>query len=147
MNALNKIQEAFYPDLYSELIENSEGLNVCLTKRKGMARYALFAKKFDPKLGLQRQIADARRLVRELTGALWLFKEVGVYVVFICDSMPDISERELVIDKTGFHAVIVQGVHLVSSEGQHLFNHSKWLNHSFRGSESIVGRIKSVAIQ
>ncbi len=36
---------------------------------------------------------------------MWLFKEIGAYIVFVCDELPDIAESQLEIDRTGFKLI------------------------------------------
>jgi hypothetical protein len=146
VNIVNNIKNSFYPEVYSQSIPTSADLSLCLLKKTQLAKYVLVVKDFDSKLDIKIQIANARKLIRQQTSAMWLFKEVGAYIVFVCDELPDLSESQLEIDHTGFHAVIVQGVHLVSKSGAHLFNHSKWLNKSFGGTESIASRLVRSAI-
>lgn len=146
MNIINNIENSFYPDTYSQLLPTSNDLSLCLFQKNGLARYVLAVKHFDSNLDIKTQIANARKSIRQQTSAMWLFKEVGAYIVFVCDEMPDLTESQLKIDRFGFHAVIVQGVHLVSKSGAHIFNHSKWLNKSFGGTESIASRLVNSAI-
>ena len=146
MNIVNNIEKSFYPAVYSESILVSEDLSLCLLKKTQLAKSVLVVKDFDSNLDIKTQIANARGLIQHQTSAMWLFKEVGAYIVFICDELPDLAEHQLEIDRFGFHAVIVQGVHLVSKSGDHLFNHSKWLNKSFGGTESIASRLVRSAI-
>ena len=146
MNIVNNIKNSFYPEVYSQLLPTSSALSLCLLKKTRLAKYAIAVKDFDSDLDIKDQIANARKSIKRQTSAMWLFKEIGAYIVFVCDELPDLSESQLEIDRTGFHAVIVQGVHLVSKSGAHLFNHSKWLNKSFGGTESIASRLVRSAI-
>lgn len=145
MNIVNNIENSFYPEVYSQSLTTSADLSLCLLKKTQLAKYVLAVKDFDPNLDIETQIANVRKSIKQQTSAMWLFKEVGVYIVLICDELPDLAESQLKIDRTGFHAVIVQGVHLISKSGAHLFNHSKWLNKSFGGTESIASRLMNSA--
>ena len=146
MNIFNNIEKSFYPDVYSQSLPTGEDLSLCLLKKAKFAKYVLAVKSFDSNLDIKIQIANARKSIKQQTSAMWLFKEVGAYIVFVCDELPDLTEAQLEIDLSGFHAVIVQGVHLVSKSGDHFFNHSKWLNKSFGGTESIASRLVHSAI-
>ncbi|AAZ26230.1 hypothetical protein [Colwellia psychrerythraea] len=146
MNIINNIENSFYPEIYSQILPRSDNLSLSLFKKDGLARYVLAVKNFDSNLDIKTQIANARKSIRQQTSAMWLFKEVGAYIVFVCDEVPDLTKSQLEIDRFGFHAVIVQGVHLVSKSGAHLFNHSKWLNKSFGGTESIASMLVNSAI-
>ena len=112
-----------------------------------MDRYTLAVFKYNKNLDLTVQIANARAIVRKQTKALWLVREIGAYIVFVCDELPGLSASQLEIDREGFHAVIIHGVHLISKSGEHLYNHTKWLNKSFGGTESIAKRLENYAIQ
>lgn len=146
MNISSNIENSFYPEVYPVKTPANNDLNLCLVKKNGLARYALAVFKFDKNLDLNIQIANARTIVRKQTKALWLVKEVGAYIVFVCDELPNLNASQLEIDRTGFHAVIIQGVHLISKSGEHLYNHTKWLNKSFGGTESIAKRLENCAI-
>ena len=145
MNIVNNIENSFYPEVYSQSLPLNTNLSLCLLKKTRLAKYVLAVSDFDSNLDIKTQIANARKLIKQQTSAMWLFKEIGAYIVFVCDELPDLAESQLEIDRTGFHAVIVQGVHLVSKSGAHLFNHSKWLNKSFGGTESIASRLVNSA--
>ncbi len=146
VSIVSKIENAFFPEVYPNSLPTCSDLSLCLVKKKNLAKYTLSVIKFDSNLDIKIQIANARKLIKQHASAMWLFKEVGAYVVFVCDELPDLSESQLEIDRTGFHAVIIQGVHLVSRSGEHLYNHSKWLNKSFGGTESIASRLVNIAI-
>ena len=146
MNIVNNIENSFYPEIYSQLLPTSADLSLCLLKKSQLAKYVLAVKDFDSGLDIETQIANVRKSIKQQTSAMWLFKEVGVYIVLVCDELPDLKESQLEIDRTGFHAVIIQGVHLVSKAGAHLFNHTKWRNHSFGDTESIASRLVRSAI-
>jgi hypothetical protein len=146
VNIVNNIENSFFPEVYSQSIPTNNDLCLCLLKQGLIAKYVLAVLEFDANLDIKTQIANARKSIKQHTSAKWLFKEIGAYVVFVCDELPNLTESELEIDRTGFHAVIVQGVHLISKSGAHLFNHSKWLNKSFGGTVSIASRLESSAI-
>jgi len=146
VNIVNNIENSFYPDIYSQSLPTNADLSLCLLKKTKLARYVLAATDYDSDLDIKIQIANARKSIKKQTSAMWLLKEVGAYIVFVCDELPDLADSELEIDRTGFHAVIVQGVHLISNSGAHLFNHSKWLNKSFGGTEGIASRLVNSAI-
>jgi hypothetical protein len=146
VNIVNNIEKSFYPEIYSQSLPTSADLSLCLLKKAKLAKYVLVVKDFDSNLDIKTQITNARKSIKRQTSAMWLFKEIGAYIVFVCDELPDLTESQLEIDLSGFHAVIVQGVHLISKSGDHLFNHSKWLNKSFGGTESIASRLVHSAI-
>jgi len=146
VNIIKNIENSFYPEVYSQLLPINSDLNLCLLKKNGLAKYVLAVQDFDPDVDVSTQIENARKSIKQQASAMWLIKEVGAYIVFFCDKLPDLVESQLEIDSTGFHAVIVQGVHLISESGEHLFNHSKWLNKSFGGTEFIASKLVNSAI-
>ncbi|MBO9490845.1 hypothetical protein J7384_10800 [Endozoicomonas sp. G2_1] len=146
MNIIQNIERSFHPEIYSESMPINNDLSLCLYKKSGLARYVLATLNFDSNLDIKTQIANARKLIRNQTAALWIFKEVGAYIVFVCDELPELDSSHLAVDSTGFHAVIVQGVHLVSKSGKHLYNHTNWLNKSFGGTDFIAERLVNSAI-
>lgn len=109
-----------------------------------MGRYVLVVKSLDNVSDLLFEIAKVRSEVSELTNAIWMFREVGAYIVFRVNELPELEPTDVVVDRTGFHAVIIQGVHFISASGEHLFNHSKWLNHTFGDGDGIAQRIESI---
>jgi hypothetical protein len=143
VNIVENIEKSFYPEVYSQSLSTNNDLLLCLLKNN---KYALAVIEFDSNLDISIQIESARKSLKHQTSAMWLFKEIGAYVVFVCDELPNLTESQLEIDRTGFHAVIVQGVHLISKSGAHLFNHTKWLNKSFGGTESIASRLVNSTI-
>ena len=146
MSIVRNIESSLFPEIYSQSLPTVNDVSLCLLKKHGFAQYALVVKDFDSDLDIKTQILNARKSIKQLTSAMWLFRETGAYIVFVCDELPELTEHQLEIDRTGLHAVIVQGVHLISKSGNHLFNHSKWFNKSFGGAESIANRLKRVAI-
>ena len=118
--------------------------NKLLLKKKKTARYVLVVKSLEHCDDINLQIAQVRREIASQTQAMWLVKEVGAYIVFHVASLPRITENEISVDKTGFHAVIIQGVHFISDANEHLFRHTKWLNHSFGGAQGIAQKIESI---
>ena len=76
---------------------------------------------------------------------MWFFKEVGAYLVFIANQVPEhIKSDDLIVDLTGLHSVIIQGVHIITHEGDQLYNHSKWLNHAFGGANQITDKLQNL---
>lgn len=146
MNIVNNIEKSFYPEIYSQSLSLHTELSLCLLQKTKLARYALAVREFDSNINLDIQIATTRKLIQQQTSAMWLLKEIGAYIVFICDELPNLQSSQLKVDRTGFHAVIIQGVHLVSKSGDHIFNNSKLLNKSFGNAESIASRLIDSAI-
>ena len=144
MNFIERLEKSLIPDYYEESLEVEGPIQMLLLKKKNIARYVLVVKSIPQTEDLDREITKIRNEVRKLTNALWMIKEVGVYVVFRLEVLPNIAPKNLNIDRTGFHAVIIQGIHLISDSGEHLFNYSKWLHHSFGGTAGIAEMIESI---
>ena len=147
MSILKSIEEALVPDYYHFSSDSFDSFDLCLVKPKSNSKYVLIAKRVRGQLDVHSEIKTARAEIRKAMGALWLLKEVGVYIVFVVDILPEIGPYDIPIDRTGFHAVIIQGIHFVSENREHLFNHSKWLDHSFGNTVSIAKRIQSLSTQ
>ncbi|MBO9492000.1 hypothetical protein J7384_16690 [Endozoicomonas sp. G2_1] len=146
MNIVRNIEKSFYPEIYPDSTPINHYLKLCLVKTNGLARYVLIVIDFDSSIDFKTQIEQARMSIRQQTSAMWLFREVGAYIVFVCDELPNVNRSQIKVDKTGFHAVIIQGIHLVSKSGNHLYNHAKWSHRSFGGTECIAARIVNSAI-
>lgn len=144
MTFIEHVENSLIPIYYDYSLEADTPIDLLLMKKKAMARYVLVVKSLEDNFDLETEIAQVRREVRNQTRAFWLFREVGAYVVFRVNTLPKLKPADILVDKTGFHAVIIQGVHLVSASGQHLFNHSKWLNHTFGGAVGISERIEAI---
>ena len=52
--------------------------------------------------------------------------------------------NDYIVDLTGLHSVIIQGVHIITHEGDQLYNHSKWLNHAFGGANQITDKLQNL---
>lgn len=144
MSDLSEIKNSFLPDFYQKEIQTSHD-DLCLIRRNGFGRYCLYVTRFNPSIDVREQIDIARSAVRKLTKAFYIFAEVGVYIVFKCPKPPRVKETELEVDLSGFHAVIVQGVHIMPDSGKHTFKHSKWFNRTFGGADKIAPMLQDIA--
>jgi hypothetical protein len=141
---VNSIENLLIPDYYTNSLSVLAPIELLLMKKKAFARYVLVVKSLSDISDLASEIAEVRGEIRKLTNAFWVVREVGAYVVFRVDKLPKLERADIEVDQTGFHAVIIQGVHFISASGQHLYNHSKWLNHTFGGAVGIAERIESI---
>ena len=146
MSFNSKIKNSLYPSIYPKYLPDLGLHGVTLIRRQGIARYAVHIDAFNPDLSIATQIQAARKIIRKRTNAFWLFKEVGASIVLSSKFLPDLDTRSLAIDRTGFHAVIVQGVHIISESGEQQYNQSEWLNQTFGKSMDIAQVIGNVAI-
>jgi len=141
-----KIKELLHPKEYPILLADKALPGTTLLKVQSPARYVIHIQEFDTKLNVSAQIALARKTIYKRSGALWLFKEVGACIVFTCKHLPNVVIEDLLVDKSGFHAVIIQGVHLVDEKGEQICNQSKWINRTFGKSTDVAKALRSVAI-
>lgn len=142
MKLSKKMKDEFYPNIYPISLPVSDNLELCLMKKKGLGRYCIALINIDDVSEIDKKIQDARRLIKKSTKAIWLIKEVGVYIVFRTNSsIVGLNSIDLKVDTFGFHAVIIQGVHLIDINENHIFNHSKWFQYTFGESESIVSKL------
>ncbi len=89
---------------------------------------------------------QARSEARRLTGSMWCFREVGLYMM-LCGSQALWRDHEgdCPADKTGLHSIIVQAVHFVDPEtGANHLNQSSWGSVKFGGLIPIPEMIKEV---
>ncbi|MCU4677716.1 hypothetical protein N7931_19080 [Catenovulum sp. 2E275] len=145
MSVASQIEKLFCPSVYEKVIPTTEDIDLCLFKKQGAGKYVLVVVQYDSKLSMSLQIKKVRQYVQRLTKALWLVNEIGAYVVFAGANFIG-NSLELTIDKTGFHAVIIQGVHIINESGEHIYNHSKWFNHVFGGATNIATELRAIAI-
>jgi len=144
LEVINRIRKIFYPDLYSKEVAPENGMKLCLVARRRIGRYCLAVFEYDKDQPVELQVKDARTCIRKATRSYWLFRELGAYIVFVSsEPIKGISSEHLSVDTTGFHAVILQGVHIIAPNTQ-IYNHSKWSNHTFGGAKVIAGKLSAV---
>ena len=146
MHIVTLIEKEFFPSIYNKSHESTPDIKLCLVKSKFFARYCLCAFELQPEVGINDQIEAARRSIKKHLKVSIFMRSVGVYIVFISDSLEGITKDNLVVDRTGFHSVIIQGVHVLSTSGKHIFNHTKWLNYAFGNTVNIAKQLESIAI-
>ncbi len=140
------IKKELHPSLYPILLPSSDILKVCMVRKKGLARYCLVSTNYDASLTLEEQIKIIRKEVFRITKACWAIREIGLYIVLISDSkIRNLSDSDLQTDSSGFHAVIVQGIHIIGPGNKHIYKHSKWLNHTFGGASQISDTLRTLS--
>ncbi len=145
MDLVARVRQGFFPEVYDQECKTPGPLQLCLLKKHGGARYCLAVAEFDPAADLASQIAAVRAAVRQATGALWMLKEVGAYLVLHADAADlNLHADQLEVDKTGVHAVIVQGIHLVGRDSAEVFKHSQWGGQTFGSADAIGARISDI---
>jgi uncharacterized protein (TIGR03067 family) len=108
-----------------------------------LARYALVAYRWDSSLDGATQLAAARRTVARRLGAFPVLGPIGLQVVF-CGPREQWEHHVAAMpaDLTGWHTVIVHGVHFVDPQrGERALNQSSWRPLKFGGAEGIAGQI------
>lgn len=134
---VRQIEDAFWPTLYETVVKPPPApLDLLLTVRRGPARYALAVGRHNALDSL----AGWRQLAFEALEAAWLWREVGLYLVLTGPA--ERWDARLRPDRTGFHAVIVQGIHLVDLEARRSeLRASRWGPVVFGGSAGVGERI------
>ena len=141
-----KIKQLLYPQNYPVVLPDKGMPGQTLLRGQGLARYVVHIQEFETGIDISNQVDLARDTIFKRSRALWLFKEVGACIVFTCKELPTVKKEELVVDRTGFHAVIVQGIHLVAETGEHSYNQSKWFHRTFGKSGDLLEALQRVAI-
>ncbi len=141
------IEGRLHPQPYSHRIPTaSDAIHLILSVRQGiLGRYALAVTSWDRTLDGRAFLAARRRTVRRALAAMWMFREVGLYLV-VCGAEQSWRPQavQMPADRTGLHAVILQAVHLVDLEsGQSELNQAAWGPISFGGVDSLAPIIES----
>lgn len=140
-----KIKELLMPELYNQEITTPEGLELLLVRKSQLAKYCLAVVGYDDQQEVSSQISEVRRIVRRSMRAMWLLNEVGLFIVFCSGKKPKILDSgDLRVDSTGFHAVILQGVHICGPNNFHLYNHSTWGGKAFGNSGEVSVLIQRI---
>ena len=142
----SKIKQLLYPQNYPVLLPDKGMPGQTLLRGQGLARYVVHIQEFETDIDISNQVNIARNTICKRSRALWLFKEVGACIVFTCKKFPTVHSEDLVVDRTGFHAVIVQGIHLIAETGEHTYNQSKWFNRTFGKSGDVLEALQSVSL-
>jgi len=144
LEVIDRIRKIFYPELYSKEIAPENRMKLCLVTGRGIGRYCLAVFEYDKGQSVELQVNDARTCIRKATRSFWLFRELGAYVVFVSsEPVKRLFSEQLSVDTIGFHAVILQGVHIIAPNTQ-IYNHSKWSSHTFGGAKEIAGKLSAV---
>ncbi|GEM_PF-1173584 len=140
---VDHLKNALHPSLYPEEKTFSNGAYL-LTRHDG-GRYCLAITQRQEDISLDHRVRDIRKQVRRETGACWLLREVGLSIIVISSSPEDLDEDALPdADKTGLHAVILQGIHIIAPSGEHIFNQSAWGKVGFGLSDVISETLDQV---
>ena len=136
-----------HPEPYAEVVE-AAGLDLLLLSRGRLGSYALAVLPWREGAPAAAQVAGARAAVRAATGAMWMFREYGAYLVF---AGPEASWRGKLdgaaADRTGLHHVIVQGLHWIDpATGATELKQSAWGPVKFGGVDSVAAVIEDLEV-
>jgi hypothetical protein len=146
VDIVTNIEKEFHPSIFTKSLNSTIDIKLCLVKSKFLARYCLCVFELKPDMPINLQIEEARRSIKKHLKASVFLRSVGVYIIFISDSVKGFAKNDLIVDRTGLHSVIIQGVHIISTSGEHIYNHTKWLNYAFGNTVNIAQKVESIAI-
>jgi len=146
VDIVTNIEKEFFPTIYTKSLNSTSDIKLCLVKSKFLARYCLCAFELKENIPINLQIEEARCSIKKHLKASVFLRSVGVYLIFISNSLNGIAKEDLRVDQTGLHSVIIQGIHVLSTSGEHIYNHTKWLNHAFGNTVNIAKQIECIGI-
>ncbi len=141
------IRDRLHPEPYPRDIQPCEPFDFVIMRASAMigGRYAFaFLRQADQPVDVT--FAQARSRARQLCGAMWMLREVGLYLMVCGPEAGWVDQVELApADKTGFHHIIAQCVHFVDPEtGANHLNRSSWGPVKFGGLipiDQMVGEV------
>lgn len=99
MGIVGNVKKSSFPNVYSKSVTTTDNdLDLCLIKPNTLSEYALAVLDFDHSLDIKTQIYKAHNLIKQQFAATWLVQEVGTYIIFVCDEIPDLSTKQLDAD-------------------------------------------------
>jgi hypothetical protein len=144
------LEKRLYPQPYNHRLTSlPDGIHLLLLRQQPLLpQYALAVSSWNPsRFGIAFWPRQRRALARKL-GAMWLFREFGLYLV-ICGAESDWKTQlnAMPADKTGLHAVILQAVHFIDLDsGVWHLNQSAWGQMTFGGTEAISAVINRIPV-
>jgi hypothetical protein len=135
------VRRALFPGVYEREYPTPGRFDFVLQRRSRIFRSGRYVIAFR-RLGgepIESLSATVRDEIRRLTGALWMIREYGLYLV-LCGPREFWQNQTDTVpaDRTGAHAVIVQGVLFVDPEsGTNHLNGSAWGPLTFGGTRDI----------
>jgi hypothetical protein len=141
-NFSNKLKTKLFPKLYSEEILASGDFSFLLMKKGALttSRYAVGFMCLSKEMTLE-DFWAVRSNACKLTKSMWLFREVGIYLIFCGpEKYWESHTKEITADKSGLHSIIVNAVHFVDPESKatHLST-SSWGSVEFGNTGFISG--------
>jgi hypothetical protein len=140
----DKILRNFYPDKYDILVKGNGLVELCIVRRGRLGRYCIVYVEINRDLDLSTDIERVRKDASRCLDAMWLLKEIGAF--FVIKTSGNVKSPEKLknaVDRTGFHAVIIQGVYIQSSTETYFFE-SKWFKHSFGDAKDIISSLNTM---
>jgi hypothetical protein len=139
--ASRAVRRALFPGVYEREYPLPGRFDFVLQSHSRLLRTGRYVIAFR-RLGrepIESLLATVREEIRRLTGALWMIREHGLYLI-LCGPLELWQSRTDTVpaDRTGAHAVIVQGVLFVDPEsGSIHLNRSAWGPLTFGGTLDI----------
>lgn len=124
-----KLKARLHPKPYTDEIIPLDGFDFLLYRKNSMpgSRYAVAFRQLTKEITFE-QFLEIRSQAQKLTKSMWLFREVGIHIIF-CG--PEIYWKDqiknITADTTGVHSIIVQAIHFIDPDTKscHL-NRSTW---------------------
>jgi hypothetical protein len=127
---VKKLKEKLIPTVYASSQENlSLDIQLVLEKKKSLLeRYMLIVTTYDGVSEASEYVEQIRNEVKKIFSAIWMIREIGVHLIIITKGGTINEFRKSVLaDKTGLHAVIIQGIHVIDLEKDEVFDcYSQW---------------------
>jgi len=147
---VDALRNRLHPSVYQhEVLSRPAGIDLLLTRvKKSTARYAFAVANWNGGSDGREFLNDQRNQLAKTLSARWGFREVGLYLV-VCGDSHDWRDRlsEMRPDRTGFHALIVQGVHFIQTGTcESMAIHSSWGPVTFGNSDIIENLVDAVPI-
>ncbi len=144
------LAQKLHPKPYTNrMVYLPDDIHLLLTHKKWMsARYAIAVTAWNPTLDGPEFLKAMRGKVSRQLSAMWVFREVGLYLV-VCGAESDWQSHvsNMRADKTGLHSVIVQAVHFVDLQtGATKLNQSAWGPVKFGGVDSVANIVNSISL-
>jgi len=141
------MRDRLHPEPYGKMVEPSGSFDFLLMRSSALpgGRYA-FAFGEIKSDDIHDVYCQARAEARRLTKSMWMFREVGLYLMLSgSESLWHSQIDQAPVDKTGLHSIIVQAVHFVDPDtGLNHLSQSSWGPVKFGGLIPIPEMVKEV---
>ena len=125
---IRKIVDRIHPAYYPIQITPSNESDCLLVKKNLLLGRQAFAMVGLDEVDASQTVSAARSQVKELMSAMWVFREVGLYlVVHGSEELWRSGINSVRPDRTGIHSVIIQGIHFIDfASGAVSIKQSRW---------------------